>query len=307
MNTPFTARRLYDPAQAAGGRALRPAAFAPIELMTADKLTPRQFELFRDFIYRQSGIRVEIGKITLVSNRIRRRLRALGLGDFDAYYQLLSSASGIGELESFLDAVTTNETHFFRTAHHFEWFKDDFLGDLLARAKAGQHSQQVRVWSAACSSGEEPYSLAICLLENSLRLRGWRLSILGTDISEAALRQARLATFKQRSLDEVSDARLKRHFEASKDGQTWKLRKEARELVEFQRHNLCEPLRLAPFDCVFIRNVLIYFDRESKQQAIANLIRSLDRGGYLVVGPSEGIYDMLGGLTKRSTFLYQKP
>jgi chemotaxis protein methyltransferase CheR len=275
--------------------------------MTAEKLTPRQFELFRDFIYRHSGIRVEIAKVTLVSNRIRRRLRAHGLADFDAYYRLLSSPSGVSELEGFLDAVTTNETHFFRTAHHFDWFKDEFVADLLAREKAGRHAKSIRVWSAACASGEEPYSLAICLLENSLRLRGWKLSVLGSDISEAALRDARQAVFKQRSLEEVSPARLKRHFEAARDGQSWTLRKDARALVEFQRHNLTEPLRQPPFDCVFIRNVLIYFDRESKQRVIENLVRSLERGGYLVVGPSEGIYDMLGALTKRSTFLYQKP
>lgn len=275
--------------------------------MSADKLTPRQFELFREFIYRHSGIRVEIAKVTLVSNRIRRRLRAHGLADFDAYYRFLSSPGGVAELEGFLDAVTTNETHFFRTGHHFDWFKDDFVADLLAREKAGQHPKQIRVWSAACSSGEEPYSLAICLLENSLRLRGWKLSIVGTDISEAALKQARQAVYKQRSLEEVSPARLKRHFDPDKDGQSWTLRKDARALVTFQRHNLIEPLKQPPFDCVFIRNVLIYFDRESKVKAIENLVRALDRGGYLVVGPSEGIYDMLGALVKRSTFVYQKP
>lgn len=129
---------------------------------------------------------------------------------------------------------------------------------------------------------------------------------MGTDISEAVLRDARKGIYRQRSVEEVSEQRLKRHFEASPDDHTFTLRPNLREMVEFRRHNLMEPLRQPPFDCIFIRNVLIYFDRESKQVVINRLLASLAPGGYLVVGPSEGIYDMLNPLTKRSTFAYQK-
>lgn len=272
-----------------------------------EKLTPTQFDKFRDFIYRQSGIRMDVNKVTLVSNRIRRRLRAGEYTDFDTYYKHLTSPSGIGELEQFLDAITTNETHFFRTPAHFEWFKTDFLTEMTLRQRRGERPASLRIWSAACSTGEEPYSLAICAAENSLRLKDWNISIVGTDISEGVLKEARQAVYRPRSLEEVSAVQLKRYFDAQPDGQSWQVRSQVKSLVEFRRHNLMESLRLPPFDCIFIRNVLIYFDRESKQTVVANLINSLATGGYLVVGPSEGIYDMLDRLVKKTPYLYQKP
>ena len=105
---------------------------------------------------------MDASKITLVSNRIRRRLRAGDFADFDTYYQHLTSPQGAGELEQFLDAITTNETHFFRTPAHFEWFKGDFLTEVILQQRRGERPADLRVWSAACSTGEEPYSLAIC-------------------------------------------------------------------------------------------------------------------------------------------------
>jgi chemotaxis protein methyltransferase CheR len=272
-----------------------------------EKLSQPQFDRFRDFIYRQSGIRMDATKITLVSNRIRRRLRAGDFADFDTYYQHLISPQGAGELEQFLDAITTNETHFFRTPAHFEWFRGDFLSDVILKQRRGERQSHLRVWSAACSTGEEPYSLAICTAENSLRLKDWKISVVGTDISEAVLKEARQAVYRQRSLEEVTPVQLKRYFDTQADGQSWQVRPAVKELVEFRRHNLMEPLRLPPFDCVFIRNVLIYFDRDSKRAVISNLIGALTRGGYLVVGPSEGVYDMLEPLVKKATYLYQKP
>lgn len=274
--------------------------------MEPDKLPPRLFELFREFIYRNSGIRVDVSKVTLVSNRIRRRLRACKITDFEVYYRYLNSTAGAGELELFLDAVTTNETHFFRTPHHFEWFKGEFLNELILRPSAGG-GRKLRIWSAACSTGEEAYSLAICVQEAAVRLRDFKTTIVGTDISEAVLREAREGEYRKRSLEEVSPERLKRHFDATPDGQRWRLRSNLLEMVDFRRHNLMEPMVSPPFDCIFIRNVLIYFDRASKQVVINHLLSALAPGGYLVVGPSEGIYDMLSPLVKRSTFAYQKP
>jgi chemotaxis protein methyltransferase CheR len=270
------------------------------------KLTPEQFSLFQQFIYRQTGIRMQDGKITLLSNRIRRRLRDLGLDSFEEYYRLLVAKKLPGELEPFIDAVTTNETHFFRTGGHFEWFGGPFLDDITGRAAAGLHDRSLRVWSAACSSGEEAYSLAICLVESRQRLPGWRLSVLGTDISETVIAQARAGKYRQRSLEQVSPERLQQHFVAVEE-ETWMVKPAVAALCEFQRHNLLQPLGESGFDCIFIRNVLIYFDRASKVTAVRNLVASLAPGGYLVVGPADGIYDMLGDLRRHSSFLYQKP
>jgi chemotaxis protein methyltransferase CheR len=270
------------------------------------KLTPDEFSRFQDFIYRQTGIRMQEGKITLLSNRIRRRLRDLGLESFDDYYRLLVKGDLAGELEQFIDAITTNETHFFRTGGHFDWFEGPFLEDLVARVAAGRHDRSLRAWSAACSSGEEAYSLAICLTEAGARLAGWRLSVLGTDISEAMVALARRGAYRERALEHVSSERRRQHFTTT-DGQEWQLKPAVAKLCEFRRHNLLEPLRGQAFDCIFIRNVLIYFDRGSKELAVKHLVASLAPGGYLVVGPADGIYDMLGDLHRESTFLYRKP
>lgn len=271
------------------------------------QLTPEQFTAFQAFIYSVSGIRIQDGKITLLSNRIRRRLRETAIDTFDEYYRRLVGGQLPGELEQFIDVVTTNETFFFRTASHFEWFAGPFLDDLVSRADAGMHPRSLRVWSAACSTGEEPYSLAICVAEQATRLSGWPISILGTDISESVLSVARKATYGERSLEHVDALRRSRHFTAGADGTTWTVKPSLTKWCEFRRHNLLEPARGGPFDCIFIRNVMIYFDRDSKQKAVGHLVDALAPGGALVVGPADGIYDLLGALEKRSIFIYRKP
>ncbi len=274
-------------------------------MVEQEKLSPVQFGLFRDFIYQNSGIRVEISKITLVTNRVRRRLKATGLDSFDDYYKLLIAGSD-GEVSKFLDAVTTNETSFFRTPKHFEWFQHEFLAEFAAKTGQPRRRPPARVWSAACSTGEEPYSLAMCVLEAPAFTTGRPATILATDISARALDVARQGVYQQRAVEALEPRRRSRWFRASADGMTYTVRPTVQELVEFKSHNLMNPLAEPPFDCIFIRNVLIYFDRASKLQVVRLLIDSLAPAGYLVVGPSEGIYDMLSPLVKRSTFLYQK-
>ncbi len=274
--------------------------------MELQQLNQRQFEQFRELIYQKSGIRLDARKITLLSNRLRQRLKALNLADFDAYFRCLSSPSATDELGHFLDAITTNETFFFRTQDHFDWLSGAFLTELLAAQRQGQRGKTLRIWSAGCATGAEPYSIAICLAENAFRLRDWNLAILGTDLSEAALQQARLGRYGKRAMEAVSDQRRRRFFQKSPDQDTWTIKEELQRMVSFAPHNLLTPLREQPFDCVLIRNVLIYFDRDSKRKAIKNLIDGLAEGGYLVVGPSEGMYDMLEPLRRCSPFLYQK-
>lgn len=276
--------------------------------MDLEQLNPKQFAGFRDFIYEKSGIRINDNKLSLLSNRIRRRLRAGAFDGFDAYYRHLTSPRGLNELGPFLDEVTTNETSFFRTAAHFDWFKTDFLAQVVAAKRRGEHGPSLRIWSAACAGGAEPYTIAICLLENLFRLRNWSLTILGTDISEEALEAAREGVFKSRSIEAVSERQRRRYFRAFKDDtDRWQVSEEIRRMTRFARHNLMTPSPEEPFDCIFIRNVLIYFDRQSKKAVVDNLIEAIAPGGYLVVGPSEGIYDMLDPLQRHCPFLYQKP
>lgn len=274
--------------------------------MQSSQLNARQFQLFRDLIYRKSGIRMDASKISLVTNRIRRRLRARQLTDYDDYYRLLISADSEEESQRFLDAITTNETSFFRTPEHFTWFQGKFLRDMVARFRAGQHGPEIRIWSAACSTGPEPYSLAISLLDHRFQWKGCRPIILGTDLSQTALGVARTGLFLSRSLAGLDAQQRKRYFSPTADGTSFEVRPAVKELVDFRLHNLLLPLRLTPFDCIFLRNVMIYFDQASKRIAIDHLIESLAVGGYLVVGPSEGVSDMLTPLVKQATFLYQK-
>lgn len=271
-----------------------------------ERLSPEQFILFQQFIYRQTGIRMQESKITLLSNRIRRRLRELGIESFTEYYRGLVAKKFPGEFEHFIDAVTTNETHFFRTGGHFDWFCGPFLDGLVTLAAAGRHPRSVRVWSAACSSGEEAHSLAICLHESRQRLAGWQLSVLGTDISEAMLEKARRGRYAARSLEQVSAARLAACFTEA-DGGERIVKPAVSALCEFRRHNLLERMTGASFDCIFVRNVLIYFDRPSKEVALRNLVAALAPGGALVFGPSDGVYDLVDGLVRESSFAYRKP
>ena len=178
---------------------------------------------------------------------------------------------------------------------------------MIARATAGQRERSLRIWSAACSTGEEPYSLAICLAENAPRLAGWTLKIVGTDICESALATARAAIYGPKAIEHVSPERLAQNFIAQPDGKTWRLKPAVAGLCEFRRHNLLEPMEGAAFDCIVIRNVLIYFDRTSKPIALRHLINALRSGGSLVVGSTDGAHDFLDGLKRRSNFVYQKP
>jgi len=272
------------------------------------RLSTSQFQRFRDFAYAKCGIRVPDNKVTMLSNRIRRRLTARELDDFDAYYRLLTGPASRRELEHFLDSITTNETSFFRTPHHFDWLKEEYLGEMVAQARAGARPRSLRFWSAGCATGAEPYSIAICLKENHYRLRDWKLTVVGTDISQEVLREARDGSFAPRALKCFEGPKeLRRHFVSAEVEGRWQLRPDVREIVTFEFHNLMQPMAQTPFDCVFIRNVLIYFDRASKETAIKHLIDALVPGGVLVVGPSEGIYDMLQPLQRLNPFVYRKP
>ncbi len=275
--------------------------------MDLTKLTSGEFDRFRTFIYGETGIRLADGKITLLSNRIRRRLRELDIDSFEKYYNLLTQKKLKGELEHFIDAVTTNETHFFRTGGHFDWFIDSFLPTIRTEASEKKRNKSLRIWSAACSSGEELYTLAICVDESRHQFAGWKISLLGSDISETMISAARKGVFPNRSLDQTADERRSRYFAQLQDDAGWSIRSRLIDMCEFKRHNLLDPMTDEPFDCIFIRNVFIYFDKKSKEVAVQNLIHALAPGGFLVVGPADGIYDLLGELNKKTIFLYQKP
>ena len=275
--------------------------------MADEELTEAEFERFRTLIYKVAGINIPASKKLMVGNRLRRRLRATGIGSFADYHaRLVAPGSGASaEMPAFLDAITTNETYFYRDLHHYEWLGTTFLPEFAAATRP--RNRPLRIWSAACSTGEEPYSIALKVAANRPALAGREVTILGTDLSAAALDSARLAVYDDRAVHLVPTDEKKRAFDHDPVKKRWTLKPEVRSLASFKTHNLLKPPADGPFDCVLIKNVLIYFDTDSKQTVVRNLLASLGKGGFLVVGPTEGIYGMLGVLTKHKTWLYQNP
>jgi chemotaxis protein methyltransferase CheR len=275
--------------------------------MHAAELTEAEFEKFRALIYRVAGIRIPPTKRVMVSNRVRRRLRATGIAGFTDYFAFLTSEKGEGEMPRFLDEVTTNETYFYRDPHHFAWLAESFLPEVEEQGRLRKRLRRLRVWSAACSTGQELYSIALKLMGFKPRLAGWTLALLGTDLSGAVLDAARAGCYDERAVRLVGPEERRRWFDHDPQAQSWTVKPEVRALASWKRHNLLSPLRDEPFDCIFIKNVLIYFDDHSKQTVVRHLIDALVEGGYLVVGPTEGIYKMLDPLVRHEPWLYQKP
>jgi chemotaxis protein methyltransferase CheR len=274
--------------------------------MHLTELTDEEFRRFCGLIYRVAGIRIADNKRVLVTNRVRRRLRATGIGSFAEYYTFLTSPGGAAEMPAFLDAITTNETYFYRDNHHYHWLADTFLPEIAAQAAQRRRPRVLRIWSAACSTGEEPYSIALKVLSRRHLFPGWRLSVVGTDLSGAALASARAGTYDERAIHLVGPEERKRYFDEDPKARRWTIKEEVRSMVTWKLHNLLTPIREEPFDCIFLKNVLIYFDTASKQAVVKNVLAAMARGGYLVIGPTEGIYAMLDPLTKLKPWLFHK-
>ena len=270
------------------------------------ELTDAEYQKYCELIYRVAGIRIAENKRIMIGNRVRRRLRATGVLSFAQYYSLLISPNGSGEMPLFLDAITTNETYFFRDIQNYEWLGEAFLTEISQQAFARKRPRSLRVWSAACSTGEEPYSIALKLLGRKSLLTGWHITILGTDLSGAVLNAAQTASYDARAVRLIDPVQRQAFFTEELSNERWLIKPDVKSLITWKQHNLLFPLKEDPFDCIFLKNVLIYFDTESKQVVVRNVINSLAKGGYLVTGPTEGIYMMLDPLSKLKPWLYQK-
>jgi chemotaxis protein methyltransferase CheR len=274
--------------------------------MNQAELTIEEYQKYCELIYRVAGIRITDNKRVMVSNRVRRRLRATGIGKFAEYYTFLTSPSGNDEMPLFLDAITTNETYFFRDTQHYDWLGDVFLPEVIQHVTLRKRPKTLRIWSAACSTGEEPYSIALKVLARKPLLAGWRTTLLGTDLSGAVLNTARAGSYDARAVRLIEPAQRTLFFDEELGTQRWTVKPQVKALVTWKQHNLLSPLNEDPFDCIFLKNVLIYFDTESKQSVVRNIINTLAIGGYLVIGPTEGIYAMLNPLNKLKPWLYQR-
>ncbi len=272
------------------------------------ELSDEVFALFSNLIYRTSGIRLGLQKKGLLISRLSRRLLALRINSFYNYFKRVRENED--ELAWMLDCISTNTTKFFRECHHFEYLRGSIIPELI-RSKP---DRTIRVWSAGCSTGEEPYSIAITIFEalrdEGLSPMGWDIKILATDISNRVLQIGKRGVYE---MDQLPPALpqdvLTRYFlkgVGRNEGKV-KVKDPLREVVRFGRLNLKDPTYpfRKRFDIIFCRNVMIYFDEEMKRHVISNLRHHLAESGYLFLGHSETIFGD-GGFVPVSTTVYRK-
>lgn len=260
----------------------------------APRLRPRDFTRFQALVQREAGIFLSPAKQALLVGRLARRLRELALADFGAYYQLVEADEA--ERIRCLDLVTTNETSFFREPRHFELLAETFLPRLRAEGEAGRRPRRVRAWSAACSSGEEPWTLAMVLATAFPPGSGWELEVLATDLSTRVLERARAGLYPIERARDVPEA-ARRAFLLRGTGGSEGLMKvgpELRPLVRFARLNLVAGAwpGLGDFDLILCRNVLIYFAPATKAAVVRHLAGHLARDGVLFLGHAESLSGM---------------
>ncbi len=266
-----------------------------MSLITAE-LNHQQFDAISRLIYSKCGISLKKGKEALVRARLMKRLRALKLKTIDDYMRFLDSDQGDGEIGTLIDVMTTNKTSFFRESAHFDFLVETVIPDIRSR--------HMRLWSAACSSGEEPYTLAMVLRETISQIDRADVLILATDISNEMLAIARRGVYPQERTADIPRALLQKYFgRETRGGQsTYQVANDLKKMVRFGALNLMHPWPMkGPFNAIFCRNVMIYFDRPTQQTLVNRFWDLLAPGGYLFVGHSEG----LSGIKHR--FQYTQP
>jgi len=263
------------------------------------KITDNEFNLFRKFIYEHAGINLSEQKKTLVTSRLSKRLRHYSLNSFKEYFDLMLASPEDGERQMTIDLLTTNETYFFREPKHFTFLDEEILSKWEGR-------KTLKVWSAASSSGEEAYSIAM-LLDDVLDGKRWE--IFGSDISSRVLKKARQGLYLQERIDGIPKEYLHKYCLKGVDEHegTLLIDKKIREKVNFEPVNLKRPLGdIGLFDIIFLRNVLIYFDMDTKRKIIKQLVEKLHRGGYLFIGHSESLKEINEGLEAVIPTVYRK-
>ncbi|MBF0154909.1 MAG: protein-glutamate O-methyltransferase [Magnetococcales bacterium] len=268
-----------------------------------------KFNQLSQFIYQQCGIQMPPAKKTMLTARIQKRLRTLGMDSFSEYIDWVLTPGAAGdELIHFIDIVTTNKTDFFRESAHFDYLVREALPDLIAREGAGVR-RRLNVWSAACSSGEEPYTLAMVLAEFGESQGSFQASILATDISTRVLKKAKDAIYELEKVAPIPMTLKKKYLLKSRERPLARIGPELRQMVRFQRLNFMDAdygLR-ERMDVVFCRNVIIYFDRITTEQIVNKICRHLIPGGYLFIGHSESLNNLNVPVKQVAPTIYQLP
>jgi chemotaxis protein methyltransferase CheR len=283
--------------------------YRPVYTMSArdECISSRDFARLRKLIYAEAGIHLGPGKQTMLEVRIKRRLKALRLSSYAQYCDYLFDSKGMKEeLVHFIDVVTTNKTDFFREPGHFDFLVSKALPELMPDNEGRQFS----IWSAGCSTGEEPYTMAIVLSEYALAHPGFRFRILASDISTTVLDKAESGVYTDDVVAPVASHLRRKYFMRSRDPGSKQVRvvPELRQMVEFRRLNFMDSDYgiYKKADAIFCCNVIIYFDRPTQERILGKLANCLAPGGYLFVGHAETLHDMNLPLTPVAPSLYRR-
>jgi len=263
------------------------------------QMTEREFKKLSELIYERCGIKLGPEKKTLLQARLGKVLRKEGLPSYEAYYRKVVMDRTGRELVRLIDLVTTNFTQFFREAQHFNFLREHVLKEMKRMGARG-----IYIWSAACATGEEPYSIAILLLE-SKEIAGWRREVLASDVSAQALEFAREGVYPQERLKGIPPEWREKYFEEVEGG--YRVKEKVKGMVDFRRLNLLSPPPWRScFDVIFCRNVMIYFDRPTKQRVLGHLWQALKPGGYLFVGHAESLFNLGDGFRYVRPAIYRR-
>ncbi len=261
------------------------------------KFTQDDFNFLRGVVKTETGIISDEGKYTMYYSRLSRRVRKLKLPDFAAYRQFLANNLATESIE-LVNAVTTNLTAFYREEHHF-----DFLAETLVAEKIKNNDKSIRIWSAACSTGEEPYSIAMTIVDSIKDIDQWDIKIYATDIDSNVVKTAKAGVYNVERIDSLDPKRVKTHMKkgAGSNAGFIKMNDKVKSLVRFNQMNLLKPWSInEKMDVIFCRNVVIYFDKETKVSLVGRFYNQLKKNGYLLMGHSESLhgiseqYDLLG-------------
>ncbi len=277
-----------------------PPATAGTTPAGSTQLSDAEFELFQKLLHKVAGIYLAPTKKVLLVSRLNKRLKAVGCNSFREYYQYVSSGQHPHEQQTMVDLLTTNETYFFREPRHFDFLIDEYLP---SRAPGSQ----LAVWSAACSSGEEPYTLAMVLADHFGK-NNWRIT--ASDISTQVLDKARQGHYSLERAGGIPEQMLKRYCLKGVRAQegSFLISNELRSRVDFTQINLIESTpTIGPFDLIFLRNVMIYFDQETKRKVVSNMLPRLKSGGYFIIGHSETLNGITNQLKALRPTIYVKP
>lgn len=250
-------------------------------------LGDEEFRFLASLIYDRTGIVVGDNKRNLVYSRLARRIRALKLKSFQDYCELLESPEGESEMPEALNAVTTNLTKFFRENHHFDHLRQEVVPKLFS---AGRHSSRIRFWSAGCSSGQEPFSIAMTVNDAVPNLKSYDFKILATDLDSNMIAKCRSGAYVAREIENIPPATQKKYLSAGAQDGTVVFDPAIQKLITFNQLNLLKtwPMK-GPFDIIFFRNVVIYFDLETQRDILDRMWSLLSNDGYLYVGHSENL------------------